>query len=352
MLKYFSSVVEKPINTGGRKLIYDMQETIRNFLVDKKVRYKEYSFARLSNFLHLLLPSPYSAYLVFGYLGSPFLAPPFVVAYSFAFCSIAIKKRIAKEKFYLLVVDLIEWQSALWSTKKSGFDRLFRIFQCFLERFLISHVADEVISIVDNDFMEKNYKINKIHNLEFLEYHVEFESHSAPKPKGSRVLYVGDLGSRRGFDLGFFEEILENLDDSCELWLIASGLEDSMKNRLRRYQNFRFLDQMDANKLDSVARECEFGLILYSPTYLYYNIAPPIKLSFYIANGLTVISTDLKRTRELNEKYGFGFALSQREILELVRGLSSKQTKKNETLREQITKGRFLYTILAKLDLA
>jgi hypothetical protein len=350
MLKYFSSVVEKPINTGGRKLISDMQETIKCFLTNEKIRYKEYSFEKLSNFVHLLLPSPYSTYLVFGYLGSPFFTPPFVVAYSFAFFLIAIKKRIAKEKFYLLVVDLIEWQSALWPAKRPRSDRFFKVFQCFLERTLISYVSDEVISIVDPDFMKKNYKIKKIHDLEFLEYHVDYEA-PVVKPEVSRILYSGDVSTRIGFDLDFLEDILRNLNESCELWLVARGLEKSVMDRFKRFKNLRFLGQMEASALDAVARQCQFGLILYSPKYSYYNIAPPIKLSFYIANGLTVISTDLKRTRDLNAKYGFGFTLSQRELLRFVRDLSDSNIKKNENLKENIAHGKFFYNILDKLDL-
>jgi hypothetical protein len=352
VLKYFSSVVEQPINTGGRKLISDMQNTIKRFLTNEKIPFREYNFSSLRNSILLLFPSPYSKYLFFGYLGNPFFNFPLVVPYIFFFSLVAIKKRICKEKYYLISVDLMEWQSTVLSDrKKQESAEIVKTFQFILERILISHVADEVISLADKDFMIEHYKAKEIHELEFLDHYTDVKAPSESNVKKVRVLYVGDLGSRKGFDLGLFESIMKQSPDECEFWVVASGLDKNTESRLRSFQNLRLFEQQEIGQLNNIAKECHFGLILYSPEYLYYNIAPSIKLSFYISNGLTVISSNLKMTKKLNDKYNFGYVLERKNMLEFFKHLSSERIKRNEDLEMAIANGKFLYKALSKLDL-
>lgn len=352
MLKYFSCTVEKPINTGGRKLISDMQNTISRFLTDKGICFKEYDFVKLRNAIHLILPSPYSSYLFFGYLGSPFFTPPMVVVYTFFFSLVAIKKKIAREKVFLIVIDLFEWQTTVQRNKKSTIGSFFKNFQCMLERILISHVADEVISAADRNFMRDKYGAEKVWELEFLDHCTNVTS-SRPISENTRVLYCGDLGSRKGFGIDLLEEILKNLNSSCEFWLVASGIDENVINRLERFQNFRFLEgPREIGELNDLAKTCHFGLILYSSEMFYYNILPSIKLSFYISNGLSVISSNLQRTKQLNDKYEFGYVVNRKEMLQLFRRLTPEMTKKNAALQEKIAKGQFLYNVLKNLDIS
>lgn len=351
MLKYFSSVVEEPISTGGAKLIHDMQKTIKDFLASRKITYHEYSYGNLKRaLLNMVLPTPYGKYLMFGYLGNPFLTPPLVVVYCFLFCLITLKKKLAREKFYIIVVDLLELQSVLWINKKGRMTRIFKIFGIFLERMLLSHVADEIVSLVDKEFVISHYRAKRVHEIEFLEYRTSSRSDSTTRTRTTKILYAGDLGSRIGFSLEFFEDILRNLGDSCELLLVSRGLERHVQEKLNTYHSLRNLGEQEVEKLDNIAKECRFGLILYSPDYLYYNIIPSIKLSFYIANGLTIISTNLERTRKLNDKYNFGYVLDKEEILEFVKDLSLSRIKRNATLECQIAKGEFLHKALDELD--
>jgi hypothetical protein len=302
---------------------------------------------------NLILPSPHTRYLIFGYLGNPFFAPPLVVAYAFFFCLIALKKRIAKERFYLIAVDLIEWQSTIWRNENDMRPhRVFTIFQCFLERILISHVADEIISLIDRDFLTKNYRVKKIHDLEFVDHGMisrASEKSSSNQPRKLKILYAGDVGYGLGFDIDLFEDLMKSLNDSSTMLLVTYEDERSrvVERKFRAFSNFVFLGQLEAEELDKLAQDCQFGLVLYSPKYVYYNIVSPTKLGFYIANGLTVISTNLTRTRKLDEKYDFGYVLEKEEMLELVKSLSAEKIKRNTALENQIVNGCFLRKALA-----
>jgi hypothetical protein len=338
MIKYFSSFVKQPIGAGADKLISDMQTTIKNSLENEKITHKEYSFGKLSNSIYLLFPSPYSKYLMFGFLGNPFFCSlPMTIVGIFLFCFVALKKRVANERFFVIAVDLIGWQNALWSTENDRLkDRICWSLEKFLEKILLSYVADEIVSIADPEFLRKTYGIKKIHDIEFLEYHVNPKPHSFPEVDHLKILYAGDLGGRRGFDMELMENVLKNLNDNCELWLVTRGLDNVTLDRFKNFRNFHFLGQIPPNELDIVSKQCQFGLILYSPKYIYYNLAPPIKLSSYFANGLTVISTNLHRVKDLNVKYDFGYVFCEEDLISFLRTLSKDKIKNNSFLAEQI----------------
>ncbi len=351
MIKYFSSFVKQP-TTGAEKLISDMHSTIKSSLEGEKIPFKEYNFGKLSNSIHLLFPSPYSKYLIFGFLGNPFFCKlQLTIVGIFLFSFIALKKKVSRERFFVITIDLIGWQNALWSTEADSLkDRICWSLEKLLEKILISHVADEIVSLANPEFLKKTYGINKIHDIEFLEYHVNLKSHPIAEPDRLKVLYAGDLGGRRGFNLDLIEKILKNLNKNCEFWLVARGLDETRLNRFKSYQNFRFLGEIPASEFDEVAQKCQFGLILYSPMYFYYNIAPPIKLSSYIANGLTVISTNLHRVKELNDKYDFGYVFSEEEeLLSFFQTLSTEKIKNNDLMRKQIVNGTRFHDILIEI---
>ena len=201
-----------------------------------------------------------------------------------------------------------------------------------------------------------NYGEKKIHDFEFLDHYVNTRSRFVNKSKKLKMLYAGDVGChRQGFDVNLLQDIVENLDSSYEFLLASYDCDCEqarvIEKKFSKYQNFRFLGQLEAQKLENIAKDCEFGLVLYSPEYIYYNITSFLKTSFYIANGLTVISTNLKRTKELNEKYNFGYVFQKEELIAFIKNLSSKKIKRNILLEKQISNGIFLNNILKKLKL-
>jgi hypothetical protein len=345
-LKYFSSVVIKPVNTGGKKLISDLQEIVNLYLKDEKISFKEYSYHHLRNIIYLILPQPNSSYLLFNFLGNPFFAPPLVVFYTFFFTFVAFKKRVVKEYYCLIAPDLFILQSSV--AKKTG--RFFINFQCILEKLLLGHVADSIISPCPEGFLKKEYPRKDIIELEFLDHINSLKSKEQSSQK-IHLLYCGDFGNRKGISLAFIEKILVNLDPSADFWMVATGVDAEALQKLQKHKNFVFLGQKEISELNLIAKECAFGLILYTSDIQYYNIMPSIKLSFYISNGLTILSFDLSRTRQLNDKYKFGYVLGEDELLSTLRHLSTLPAKRNLILEKKICNGHFLYEALKKTRL-
>jgi len=349
VLKYFSSATPENTATGGSKVIVDIQRTIKKFLETKNISYKEYSYRNLRNIFHLIWPSPHAKYLVFGYIGSPFFTASYLYLclYFLLFCLVDLKKKIAREKYYVIVVDLIEWQSVIWSTKKNYKFRFRRILQCSMERLLISHIADEVITGIDSEFIKKTYRIDCVRDLELMDYHVNSNIERL-SVHCTNLLYAGDLG--RSFDVKLLIDVLKNLNSQYRLLVAGYGLTDTFKSELEQFDNFSFLGQLKTDELDLIANQCQFGLIVYPPDFLYYNLIPTTKTSFYIANGLTIISTNLDRMSYLNSKHHFGYVLPKKELLKLLTELSPEMVKTNKELQKRIATGNMLYAVLEKLD--
>ncbi len=353
ILKYFSAVSEKPVNTGGKKLIADMQEIINRFLKNENVLYKEYSYGNLRNIIHLILPCPYASYLFFGYLGNPFFATPQVIFYAFFFVFVAFKKKIAKEHYTLLVPDLFELQSTVAKNKQNWSKRFFIIFQCVLERILLGYVADTIITSCPEEYLSEKFPKKKIISIEFIDQLTDLKINSNSNSNSQKIhlMYCGDFGGRNGISKTLLKKILANLASCADFWMVATGVDKDLIQDLKRFDNFHFLGQKEISELNFLAKKCDFGFILYSSEMQYYNIMPSLKLSFYISNGLTVISSNLLRTRQLNDVYDFGYVLSEEEMLRFIRTLSKEKAKRNQRLEIQISRGQFLYDALVKSNL-
>ncbi len=71
---------------------------------------------------------------------------------------------------------------------------------------------------------------------------------------------------------------------------------------------------------DWLARRCDVGLILYPSDNPYNHTTPTLKYSAYLANGLAVLSTDLRCVADNVRADGVGQAMPIRELaLELLR---------------------------------
>jgi hypothetical protein len=182
-----------------------------------------------------------------------------------------------------------------------------------------------------------------------LDYYVGSEVSQADSEREPNILYAGELG--RPADIELIETGLANLPERYNLLVAGPNPNKSQLDKLRRFHNFRYVGQLNVEDLNALARRCQFGLIIYPPDSLYFNIGSTIKFSFYIVNGLTVVSTNLK-IRELNDKYGFGYTLSINELIEFVRELSDQKIRRNRKLEKRLVEGKNLSDVLRKLTLA
>jgi hypothetical protein len=352
LLKYFSLKSERPepAKTGGEKCLRDLQKTVENFLRINNIRYKEYNLnGKTRNFLYMILPWPNCKYLVFSY-GTPVIGEnirsPFPIIYFLMFCFVAIKRRIFNEKFYLFLTDLIEWQSKLTPNRALPLRRM----QFLTERMIVSLVANEVISNLDSEFLSREYRLKKIHDVEMLDYYIGSEVSQTDEEREPNILYAGELG--RPADIVLIETVLANLTKQYNLLVAGYNPDKSQLDRLREFHNFRYVGHLlNVEELNVLARKCQFGLIIYPPDSPYSNITSPIKLPFYIVNGLTVVSTNLKKIRELNDKYRFGYTLSTNELIKFVGELSDERIRRNRKLEKRLAEGKNLSDIMRKLNL-
>ncbi len=76
-------------------------------------------------------------------------------------------------------------------------------------------------------------------------------------------------------------------------------------------RNVFYLGARDEKKAHQIVSFCDLGLIPYDETRLYYNIAYPTKLSFYITAGIPYLATPVKEVLMIeNEKIGYTGAIN------------------------------------------
>lgn len=82
--------------------------------------------------------------------------------------------------------------------------------------------------------------------------------------------------------------------------------------RKNNIQNVYYLGAKDEKVAHQIVSKCDLGLIPYDETRLYYNIAYPTKLSFYLTAGIPYLATPVKEVKML-EGQGFGYIGSVNE---------------------------------------
>ena len=87
--------------------------------------------------------------------------------------------------------------------------------------------------------------------------------------------------------------------------------------------NARHYGRLGLAAHDWLARRCDAGLILWPSDNPYFQLTPTSKYSAYVANGLAVLSTDLRAVAENIQRDGVGQAMPIKELsVELLRWAS------------------------------
>lgn len=115
-------------------------------------------------------------------------------------------------------------------------------------------------------------------------------------------IYAGTLNKGRQI-----EEMILNFpnNEKYNLILLGSDGEWILKHSLPR--NIKYLGAIEEKEAHYLASKCDVGLIPYDESKLYYNIAYPTKLSFYITAGIPFLSTEVNEVQRINKKYNIGF---------------------------------------------
>lgn len=115
-------------------------------------------------------------------------------------------------------------------------------------------------------------------------------------------VYAGSLNKGRQIEQMIYN-FLKN--SNVQLILMGTGGEWIQDNDLP--QNIIYLGAVEEIHAHYIVSKCDIGLIPYDDSKLYYNIAYPTKLSFYITAGIPFLSTGVNEVKIINEKYNIGF---------------------------------------------
>ena len=120
-----------------------------------------------------------------------------------------------------------------------------------------------------------------------------------------------------------FREMLRAIRNAPDTRLHVCGPgRDAVREWLAELDvpNVRHHGRLGVAEHDWLAGRCDIGLILYPTDNPYYHLIPTMKYSAYLANGLAVLSTDLRRVAENIRADGVGQAMPIRELaMELLR---------------------------------
>lgn len=116
-----------------------------------------------------------------------------------------------------------------------------------------------------------------------------------------KFVYAGTLN--RGRQIEEVIEIFRNVSNA-EVYLMGVG-GDWIKNT-QMSRNIKYLGAKTEEEAHRLVAACDIGIVPYDSSRLYYQIAFPTKLSFYITAGLPFLSTDIKEAIRINQNYQLG----------------------------------------------
>lgn len=148
-------------------------------------------------------------------------------------------------------------------------------------------------------------------------------------------VYAGSLNKGRIIDkmINSFKNI-----PSARLYLMGpmgEWIEDYLKKE--NVNNVFYLGAKAEKTAHQIVSQCDLGLIPYDERRLYYNIAYPTKLSFYITAGIPYLSTPVKEVMKLNNN-SMGFTGSIEDWPTIIQNISIEKiskTKKNIELKRK-----------------
>lgn len=156
----------------------------------------------------------------------------------------------------------------------------------------------------------------------FLDLYLNFEANSFVNKLSNKhinCVYAGTLNKGRLIDkmLDCFNGLT-----SARLYLMGpmgEWIEEYLiSNNL---QNVYYLGAKGEQIAHQIVAQCDIGLIPYDETRLYYNIAYPTKLSFYLTAGIPYLSTPVKEVKMIQDKQ-LGYIGTISEWKSIIYGLS------------------------------
>lgn len=144
-------------------------------------------------------------------------------------------------------------------------------------------------------------------------------------------IYAGTLNKGRQI-----ESLIKVFPDSSNIHLYLMGSNGDWI--ITKQKNITYLGSYEELDAHFFASNCDVGLIPYDNDRLYYNIAYPTKLSFYITAGIPYLSTPVIEVERENKKINGGWLLPITEWGKIFLGTSKDDIKlKKKNIAKNMT---------------
>lgn len=152
------------------------------------------------------------------------------------------------------------------------------------------------------EFAVRKYKIPKdractcINGGDIIERHSDRRADNVIK-----YVYSGTLNKGRNI-----KRMIDSFPDKEGYQLILMGTDgDWLENIVKKRSNIKYLGAIAEQEAHEIVSFCDVGLIPYDEHRLYYNIAYPTKLSFYITAGISYLATPTQEIKRLDYDFGY-----------------------------------------------
>lgn len=139
------------------------------------------------------------------------------------------------------------------------------------------------------------------------------------------VVYSGSLNQGRQI-----EEMIACFPEEDRLQLILMGSGGEWIDSINLKKNVMYLGPLLEAVAHYIVGLCDIGLIPYNESRLYYQIAYPTKMSFYMTAGIPVLSTPVNETKKCYDTYRVGFIESIDKWPEILLGLEKKSIQREK----------------------
>ena len=167
------------------------------------------------------------------------------------------------------------------------------------------------------DYAVKKYNLN-IENTEVcINGSIIVDDKEDDQHQALKFIYAGTLNKGRNI-----EKLINDFPKEEKYKLLLIGPDGEWINDYSKSNNIEYMGSFQEIEAHKIASKCDVGLIPYDDTRLYYNLAYPTKLPFYLCSGIPVISTPVEEIMICSEKDSFGWYAKMDSWNELIKDLN------------------------------
>lgn len=312
---YYSCVKSgENVSEGGKVRDNAIKNWLRNqcdnFVFEEMGTSKVEKILNIFKYFKLLRTKNSLLFLQYPCTGVPMLGENIIQKILKSIYLSIIKRASKKNKVIYDIADLPYEQSKDLELKKLSQKNIEQI-----EKTIFNLPNTELVFASKSmmDYAKKKYKIksnckycpnggNDIDNIE--NYHSikeKFKKNIALEK--INYIYAGTLNKGRQI-----ENIIKRFpkSDKYNLILIGQGGE-WLSDISKENSSINYLGALEEKEAAILTSMCDIGLIPYDSSRMYYNIAYPTKLSFYISAGITFLATNVSEVNRIKKTYQVGY---------------------------------------------